>query len=412
MQLSLKINKFTFPISLSPLLFILIFPVLIVYNLLVSNNLIPAFLGGYFGEIAALTAVCFLPFFLPIVNESLKTSFKFSFFGITAFILATLITITSYFSSVSLYAINQSLVLLLMWFALYSLGFYFNQGGHEKLSKFMFFFCLAFSAYLTYQYFFTGNLGFLQNQDTANETNLSGYQAIARNFLIIALFTYSFIKNKFAQMALLALCTFAIFSIGARSEMVAFVLGIITLNLLLAFKNKINIIVSVVILLMFIFGAIFLSENFSDSRQLQIFDFQQSSSWVARQSLESNAEQTIAKNWFWGDFGSHVKGDSAGYYSHNALSAYVNYGLIFFSIYITLNFLFLAISLFKLLKSDHLQIWTFNFLLCFVSVLLVITTKPVFWPIPFFAWGLVMGALRLEKFGSPKVDEPKNHNPT
>ena len=400
MQLSLRINKLTFPTTLASLFFFLVFPSLIIYNLLVVNNYIPPFLGGYFGEIVALTAICYLPFIIYTINESLKASFNFTLFGISAFLLATLITVTSYFANISFYAINQSLILIVMWFALYNLGFFFNQNEHPKLSKYMLIFCFSFCIYMIYQFFFTGSLGFLQNTDSIgnDESNLSGYQAIARNFLIISLFTYSFIKNKFIQMLLLTLCTFAIFSIGARSEMIAFILSIVALNLTLTLRNKTNFITSIIILSIFIFGWIALSNNFSDSRQLQIFDFQKSSSWTARQVFQDDALRTISKNWFWGDFGSHVHGESVGYYAHNALSAYVNFGLVFFLIYLILNFLFLTISFIKLLKSKHPQVWIFAFLMCFVSFFLVITTKPVFWSVPFFAWGLVMGALRMEKF--------------
>ncbi|WP_180023415.1 hypothetical protein [Acinetobacter sp. YH1901134] len=399
----MKINKLTFPTNLSSYLFFLVFPTLIIYNLLVANGYIPTFLGGYFGAIIGFTAICYLPFFLLSTNENIKTSLNLTLFGLGALLLAILVTASSFFSNVSIHAVEQSALMIVMWFALYNLGFFFNQIEHKKLSKYMLVFCFLFCFYLIYQFFFTGNLGFLQKTEinSVDETNLSGYQAIARNFLIISLFTYSFTQNKYIQILLLGLCAFAIFSIGARSEMVAFILSLITLNLILIFRNKANFITSIVIISIFIFGFMFFNSQFSDSRQLEIFDLQQSSSWSVRQQLQENAIQTISNNWFWGDFGSHANGDNVGNYSHNVLSAYVNFGLIFFVTYLILNFLFLAISFFKLLSNKNSQVWIFSFLMCFVSFFLVITTKPVFWPVPFFAWGLVMGALRMEKFGSP-----------
>ncbi|MCY4364082.1 MAG: O-antigen ligase family protein [Gammaproteobacteria bacterium] len=138
------------------------------------------------------------------------------------------------------------------------------------------------------------------------------------------------------------------------------------------------------------------------SRQFEVLDFSSSKSWVDRLSLQRKALEQIAENPLMGRFGGHVLREDTGRYAkghtgryaHNALSAWVGYGLAGFLVYVFLTLSgFLVPARQVVLKQQDAPLWTFAFMLNFVCLLLIIVSKPVYWPLPALGWGVLAQAL-------------------
>lgn len=105
----------------------------------------------------------------------------------------------------------------------------------------------------------------------------------------------------------------------------------------------------------------------------------------------------IYQNPILGNFGGHVRDGSVGEGAHNIYSAYSNYGLVFFILFISIN-LYIAIkSTAKVIKFPNNKEWGFVFLLSFSVVLLLFTGKSVFWIVPYLLWGVFLGIEYSEK---------------
>lgn len=138
------------------------------------------------------------------------------------------------------------------------------------------------------------------------------------------------------------------------------------------------------------------------NRQWEVLNIPSSKSWSGRLALQKKALEQISENPLMGKFGGHVLTEDTGKfakghrgrYAHNALSAWVNYGLAGFLMYASLTlFGFLTPARHVILKQQDIPLWTFAFMLNFVCLLLIIVSKPVFWPLPAFGWGLTAIAL-------------------
>ena len=138
------------------------------------------------------------------------------------------------------------------------------------------------------------------------------------------------------------------------------------------------------------------------SRQFEVLDITSSKSWTGRLALQRKAVEQITENPLMGKFGGHVLTEDTGNYAkghtgryaHNALSAWVTYGLAGFLLYLFLTLSgFLAPARQVILKRQATPLWTFAFMLNFVCLLLIIVSKPVYWPLPALGWGVLAQAL-------------------
>ena len=138
------------------------------------------------------------------------------------------------------------------------------------------------------------------------------------------------------------------------------------------------------------------------SRQFEVFDITSSKSWIDRLSLLGKALEQIAENPLMGKFGGHVLKEDAGKfakghtgrYVHNALSAWVTYGLAGFLLYIMLTlFGFLAPAHQIVRQRQNTPLWTFAFMVNFVCLLMILVSQSVYWPLPALGWGVLAQAL-------------------
>lgn len=394
MRITSKINVLSFAKGLSNVHITLLFAGFALYHTLLINKLIPPFLGGYFGIFTIFAFVTILPFIKYFYDQNIKSSPLFLFLNTFAFLNVLLVTlIFSYYNGFSNDAVKQSYELVIYWSCFMLMGYFFMLSDKNKTRKIFYYFTLLYLLYIVYFVITEGKLMLsFGNSDDFERDEVSGYQGIARSFLIIAVIATVYIENKIKAIFAAIIFSFILFVIGARSEFYGFVGAILAFHAFMSFKYKSSFIAIASLITIAVFLGIYYFDDLMQSRQLQVLDLNQSSSWIARQDMKEFAIRQIKQSPFLGEFGGHVKYFSTGTYSHNALSGYVNYGVIFFIIYVGMCIFTFVNSLYALIKRPNNKEWALSFMMSFIVLFLIVTAKPVFWPITYLSIGFYLGA--------------------
>lgn len=170
-----------------------------------------------------------------------------------------------------------------------------------------------------------------------NELKVSGYQQVAAVLLFQLGIAMSAVrKNMKAVIYLIGLL--ALFYNGARSEFVAFLISGMAL-IIMSFERKYAaIFYGLVILIIGLYIAQYMSLDESDSRTKSALDIFNESSYLARSEMSDNAIQCISESPFLGCYGDDLL-LGEGSYSHNILSAWQTYGVV---VFLTLLMLFIG----------------------------------------------------------------------
>jgi hypothetical protein len=122
----------------------------------------------------------------------------------------------------------------------------------------------------------------------------------------------------------------------------------------------------------------------------ELLDISRSTSWQTRMSLQSEAIEAILRNPLAGDFAYHVRELSAGAYAHNVLSAWAQFGVIGFVLYLALIVTFALIAIRHAFSSN--PTWQAALGLN-VAALVVCMAEPVFSVVPALGWGFAVNGL-------------------
>jgi hypothetical protein len=364
----------------------------------------PSILGGYFGLLTVIGSLGYSLFFTKNMKKVISASYFFSFISLSCFIWALFITLLYINQPERTGAIFQSLTLLVSWYALFFSGFFLPLINFQKFLSISKILLILFLGYTIF-YIQTTNLfmlPFTQGGDIEDE-NLANYQGIARNLLVIGLILIAYTESRIKNLIWSIILAFLLFMIGARSEFYVFVLLIIAYHSIIAIKIKSSFIIIITIILFSLGAFINYYQEISESRQLNILDISHDASWSMRQEMKQFAILQIKESPIFGNFGGHTEfygpaGNSVGAYAHNALSAYVNYGLVFFILFIAMCYLTFIFSMIQLVKHPKDKEWVLSFLLTFMVAFLVTFSKPVFWQIIYFSWGVFLGVLYKKKY--------------
>jgi hypothetical protein len=375
----------------------------IIYNFLILFGM-PSILGGYFGLLTVIGSLGYSLFFTKNMKKVISASYFFSFISLSCFIWALFITLLYINQPERTGAIFQSLTLLVSWYALFFSGFFLPLINFQKFLSISKILLILFLGYTIF-YIQTTNLfmlPFTQGGDIEDE-NLANYQGIARNLLVIGLILIAYTESRIKNLIWSIILAFLLFMIGARSEFYVFVLLIIAYHSIIAIKIKSSFIIIITIILFSLGAFINYYQEISESRQLNILDISHDASWSMRQEMKQFAILQIKESPIFGNFGGHTEfygpaGNSVGAYAHNALSAYVNYGLVFFILFIAMCYLTFIFSMIQLVKHPKDKEWVLSFLLTFMVAFLVTFSKPVFWQIIYFSWGVFLGVLYKKKY--------------
>lgn len=379
---------------LTPFMFFALFPGYVIYHLLISYQLISPFLRGYFGIMTAVVAFVYVLKISSVLNISVKQNSLIALINILLFINALAITLIAILNNSLniLLAVEQSFIMLISWICFFSLGIYMMRSDLPKLIQINIWFFISFLFFVVYYVISTKSVMLsLADISGVDESKVSGYQLIAQNISIIGYLLLCFAKNSKKLFMIILSFTFVLFFVGARSDFAIFIVCSLLLTLLKSrfnLKYFLSIILAIGVSTFVFFNY---KDNLGDSRQLQLLNISDASSWQARESLRLEGIQAIKNNPIFGSFGAHVKDGDAGAYIHNILSAWENYGLLFF-VFFMINSLYITISSFKKYMKTNSQKWSYVFIFNFSCLAIVCISQPIFWAIPFMAWGIYIGA--------------------
>lgn len=394
--------------SITPYVFIILMGGFIAYHIVVGYGVIPAFLGGYFGIASVVVAAIYLLRFPNTLKMNIKRLPIATFIHLSIFTIALTVTfLSSLYNDTPSGAVTQSYNTLILWVSLFLIGFHLLRSNIEKTIRLSYAFYIMFSVFVVIYIISTKslmlNLTLLSDADSGD---VAGYQSLARNLLVISLLLICYSKKISSTLFLTLSSSFLFFYLGARSELAAFIFFIILYTLLkVRHQKKYLFLIIAIFLGLLVLSSVFREELMS-SRQLQLLDLEDSSSWQARKYLSKQNINLIKDHPIMGYFGGHALiSGSTGSYAHSSLSAYVNYGLFFFIGYVVLSIYSTLISLLKVLKKNSQSYWWYAFSINSVCLLMIIFAKPVFWVIPFFAWGVFFSAKTIDQSSVQKTTQ-------
>lgn len=439
-----KISKAVASIS-----FFLLFPGFLFYHQFVAMGLIPRFAAGFFGYVSVGALLAFLVI-LPLNTDWLKKTAgnRYVQWVLVFLVFTSLWTLTHYLILNDDYitkASVQSLETLIFWSCLFLIGLLLPLDSKFLRWSFLASF-LVIMLFLLYFSVSTDSISYYTRRIYGQTEDISSYQGFARSVLFTLLLLLAVFNSFRARAFFIIGGVFVLFMLISRSDFYAFLAVSIVLCVIYGIKQPkyllLLLLVSVEVVLLAIpdiapriaaitetrapekivpapaapedtttpaMGEVNTRPDPDKaaapprlSRQFEVLDISSSKSWKGRFALQKKALGQIAENPLLGRFGGHAltedegkyaKGHT-GRYAHNALSAWVSYGLAGFLLYVSLTlFGCLVTARHVILKRVDEPLWTFAFTLNLVCLLLIIVSKPVFWPLPALGWGVLAQAL-------------------
>jgi hypothetical protein len=355
------IKSVSFPLltNLTYLMFWLYFPGLFLYNFLVSTGSIGAILpGGGAGFITALT----LPVFFMQYLNSKRFTLVFSRLEIIflSVIIFSLLASGIYLSlgipkQLTLEMFSRStgnlLVLLLYFLAAFSLNMNSNIFMNVIVISF-----LALSALIVFNVNWEYGLlsisaGYANQYNVDENASIATYQFYARLYAPLAILVISVMSSFIKKFLLIILSIICMVFIGARTEMILMILVFPLYYFIMNFAkaSKILAMTSLFIIssgFIILFSDIFLDLFSFNNRFSTLYDLSSDGSLNERENALQFSIDEIQESLFFGNYGSYTSYGGLGYYPHNILSAWHNYGILGFTQYLILFCMFL----FKTLK--------------------------------------------------------------
>lgn len=223
------------------------------------------------------------------------------------------------------------------------------------------------------------------NNEAAN------YQGMSRSISCFAIVLIPFLKNR-TQQVYIAITAFVLLAMaGSRTELITFmIVGI--LYAYLHFSTRLVVAISLLGLIgASSYVAFVVPDIFTKTSEYLSSD----PSVAQRSEIFRMGMEGIYKNPILGDYLGQVRDFGAtGYYIHNALSMWQQFGFSSFAIYAFLVIYSVLVAVREILsgnKSRHVEALLYVSVSCLIGV---VTTKAVFWPIPALAFGLAANVLR------------------
>jgi hypothetical protein len=292
-------------------------------------------------------------------------------------------------------ALQETVSALIIWTAMLFAGGFFAFDAVFTRKLMLISSALIVAALIHSMFRFGSPLGPYLTFSTADpDSPQSSYQGIGRSILVTFIVFAAVARKAPYRLAIFATGSFLLLLVGSRSDLFA----MLALAAVLAFqstftgRNRLATIVSMSACVALLYLA---SPLFFETRNVEIFDLSGSSSWQARQELQAAALQIIRDDPFFGSFGYHMRDGGSGWYAHNALSAWTNYGLLGFVLYTGLICYFTLISV-RHVFSHHSQqpVWFAALYLNLAALIQATLASPVFFPLPALGWGVALNALR------------------
>jgi len=312
------------PRFVAHLSFILLFPGFFIYQTLLGTGAISAVLGGYFTVVALALFFPILFSFRYAVKHDRNYVAGFELYLSMFVMYYILVLCINFFGGATRIIVERYIQGIIFCFETYVI-FRAVDLEDKKFLRIVTISLLLMSI-ITF-YFSVGGFFFLQDLDEAKDPDsLATYQGFARSYIYTYLIMIATARSSFFRYLLYAIGTSSMFINGARSEFSA-VLFLIPVIELYRAKYKLCMVFTLGFLSVIFIGSIgSIVDMLPDNRILQLLDLSHSTSAISRQHFTENALRTISLNPFFGDFASYPD----GHYAHNALCAWVDFGLFGF----------------------------------------------------------------------------------
>lgn len=384
--------------------FLTLFPGYFFYHTAVAGGFLPPVLGGFFGPMSVVLGIplLLLGFSALIVGRERTLFIDQAFILYLAFVMAWA---TMHFlfgtgaqGSLAIYLYNLSTMFL--WLVVYAAVRSLDLDGKwlRWILSFSLLYFLVIAAWQSDGQFYD------TERIAGDAVRVSGYQGLARSAAVVALVLLA--MNGGLRAALITVIAVPLlFLLGARSEFMAF---LVVATMLIGIRDGASR-TTLIWLPLGIAAIAYLAISFQvfegDSRILQLLEIRDSASYQARSELMQYAVKTIVEHPVLGDYASELDLGEMGSYAHNALSAWVSYGLAGFLGFVLLLGYALVQSVRlarKGLAADPQVALALAFSL--YTVTLAATAKSVNDPIFALAWGATACALdKRRRTGTPAL---------
>lgn len=302
--------------------FFMLFPGFFFYHTLLGTGTTGAFLGGYFAPVALLFAAPMgLVYLSRMRREAQRLTRIDVHYGLFFIYFVCIVVVNAAAGAdraIVIYHVLAILFMVLVYIAFSFLDFDSRRFRSVGLLSLAAMSTIVFS-YSVDGVFYLGALGIAKDANA-----LATYQGFSRSYLFTYLAVATFTRSLPLRLALHALGAATLFVNTARSEFVALLFAIPVIEFYYS-RHK----------LYFVLGSICLATTLGlyldqilaalpSNRILELFDLSHSTSANARQQLTVHAVQSITAHPILGDYASY----KPGHYSHNALSAWVDLGLV------------------------------------------------------------------------------------
>lgn len=311
--------------------FIILIPGFALYQLALYLGLIGPFLGGYIGIMGVVAFVALLPFVLTSfatgsnsinMNDRVFFLFMMIFAGVSIYYLGDKLRYENAEAKIS------SIPQICAYYFVYRM-----MNLESKITKRVFFISLVFCMFAI----FTLGLGIFDNQQSDivlvdnYQDDYANYQFFGMIYIFCAISLIPSMSKFYARIFIYAVSEYILYVNGARSEFIVFALsaGLIEFQL-----TKSKIVFFSILLVFFLAVALNIQYLFSSGETGRIsslfIEGSGDASVVDRRYTIDVALNTIKNSPIFGDFSNH----ELGYYAHNFLSAWADFGIFGFSLFV------------------------------------------------------------------------------
>ena len=205
---------------------------------------------------------------------------------------------------------------------------------------------------------------------------LASYQAFARSLLIIAYICFVYQKKAMLRNLIALLTLIALFVNGARSELFFFICSIFLFTLFTYKRNYTLILSALILTIILLFKLDYFVQSFESNRTFDLLNLSNSTSYQGRKELGANAWQVIQDQPLLGQYGYYVDEFGIGGYAHNILSAWADFGILGFLLFLGVSIYILLYSMYKIIiKNSNNKIIHLLFLYSFSLFFAYLTAK-------------------------------------
>lgn len=387
-----------------------LFPGFVLYHYSIAQGWIPPVLGGLFGVGAAALAVVSIVLAPWLLSDGVGGA------GLPAIFVALVMAYVAIWSLANYAFLRgepygaaaewESLAALAGWMAMVFVGGRYDFDSRLARRVLLVLSVLIIVVFLHAMVRFRSPLGpYLTFSGSDDEVGVASYQGVGRSIVVTAVFLAAGARRPGGRLTVLGGAAALLIFLGSRTDLFTMLALIAAVIGLIVLRGRIVVMFVVLVALFVAYKLV--APLFLETRNAEIFDLANSSSWQARHELEVIALGVIRAHPVLGDFGYHLRIGGSGFYAHNALSAWTNYGLLGFALYLGLILYFLLVSFRRVMATpggDAPAMAAFQLNLAAFIQALVAT--PVFTPLPALGWGVALNALHRARSGETRASHP------